>query len=385
LKLTVPIKLLTDDVQSRALHNTLVEANKACNYIAMVAWEHKCFSRTPLHALCYKESRARFNLAAQVIIRCIAKVVGAYAVNKKIQPVFHETGSIAYDARNLTIRNEKQYVTIWTQLGRIKINYTAGPEQLERLQDKIGECDLILRKSRHGVSNWYLHCSVETPEQPLQNTTNMLGVDLGIKNIAVTSDDTVYSGSPVNKLRHRHAKLRRKLQSKGTRPAKRLLKKRSKREHRFCTNQNHIIAKSIVAKAQCTNATIALENLKGIRNRTKVKVSANAPTEPQRATRLSRNMRRELSNWAFYQLKTFIQYKAKLVGVPIILVNPAHTSQTCPKCGYVSRYNRKDRDHFCCKQCGYADHADYVAAVNIARKALLTTAVAVNQPNVSVG
>jgi len=356
LKLTIPIKLLTDDLQSQALHNTLVEANKACDYIAAVAWEHRCFSQIPLHKLCYHDVRTKFNLSAQVVVRCIAKVVQAYLLSKNTQRKFRPEGSIAYDARNLTIRTEKLYITIWTQLGRIKIPFTAGQKQLARLNNKVGECDLIYRKSQ-----WYLHCSVEVPEQPKLEAQQILGVDFGIKNIAVTSNNTCYSGSHVSKLRKRHQRLRQKLQRKGTRSAKRLLRKRSKREHRFVTNQNHIISKRIVQEAQCTNSVIALENLKGITSRTKVR-------KPQRAA---------LAGWTFYQLRTFVEYKAKLDGVEFMLVNPAHTSQTCPECGFESRYNRKDRDHFCCKQCGYADHADYVAALNIRDKA----AAAVNQPN----
>jgi putative transposase len=363
LKLTVPVKLITDGLQSQALYNTLVEANRACDYIAQVAWEHKCFSQIPLHKLCYHDVRSKFNLAAQIVIRCIAKVVQAYLLDKKVQRKFRPDGSIAFDARNLTIRAEKRYVTIWTQLGRIKIPFTAGQRQLAQLTDKVGECDLIHRKNQ-----WYLHCSVETPELLLQSSTSILGVDLGIKNIAVTSNNTCYSGSQVNKLRKRHANLRRKLQSKGTRSAKRLLCKHSKREHRFVTNQNHIISKRIVQEAQCTNSSIALENLKGITRRTKVR-------KPQRTA---------LAGWTFYQLRTFIEYKARLAGVEFMLVNPAHTSQTCPECGFESRYNRRDRDHFCCKQCGHADHADYVAARNIAAKAVLSlAAAAVNQPNVA--
>lgn len=292
------------------------------------------------------------------------KVVQAYLLGKNVQRKFRPEGSVAFDARNLTIRTEKRYVTIWTQLGRIKIPFAFGIKQLAILTDKVGECKLILRKNQ-----WYLHCSVEVSEQPKFESQQILGVDLGIKNIAVTSNNTCYSGAHVNSLRHRHRNLRRKLQQKRTKSAKRLLRRRRKREHRFVTNQNHIISKRIVQEAQCTNSSIALENLKGITRRTKVR-------KPQRAA---------LAGWTFYQLRTFVEYKARLAGVEFILVNPAHTSQTCPECGFESRYNRRDRDHFCCKQCGYADHADYVAARNIAAKAALSLAAApVNEPNVSV-
>jgi putative transposase len=398
LKLTVPIRLVTDPTQSKILHDTILEANRVSNLVASMAWEQQTLGKIALQKLVYHQLRDQTTLSSQMLIHAIHKVADAYRINKKVIPEFRPTGAIAYDARILTLRNEKQFITIWTTLGRIKISYTSGERQLQQLHDatKVGECDLIFRNNQ-----WYLHCSVEIPEKRLQKPQGILGVDLGIKNIAVTSDNEVHCGAHLNSLRKRHNRLRAKLQRKGTRSAKRLLRKRSRRERRMARNVNHIISKRIVATAKRTKRSIALEDLKGIRKRTtrtRVKVTADAATQPQRATlTLPKKMRQALSSWSFYQLRTFIEYKARLAGVEVVLVNPKNTSITCPECGLVRKSNRRDRDHFGCRRkatsewidhegcrrkgCGYADHSDYVAAVNIAQKANLTTAVAVNQPN----
>ncbi len=83
---------------------------------------------------------------------------------------------------------------------------------------------------------------------------------------------------------------------------------------------NHTIAKKIVADAQRTGRGIALEELSGIRDR----------------VRLRRHQRATLSTWPFHQLGTAIAYKAQRAGVPFLEVDPAYTSQTCPRCGHVA-------------------------------------------------
>ena len=198
-----------------------------------------------------------------------------------------------------------------------------------------------------------------TPEQI--EVGEALGVDLGIVNIATDSDGEVYSGAQINGLRKRHARLRAKLQHKGTKSAKRLLKKRTRRERRFAQDVNHVIAKRIVEKAEGTGRAIALEDLSGIRDRTTVR----------------KRQRRQHHSWAFHDLRQKIEYKASLAGIPVILVDPRNTSRTCPICGCVEKRNRPNQSTFSCVQCGFSGHADTIAAVNIARRAV------VNQPDVS--
>jgi IS605 OrfB family transposase len=222
--------------------------------------------------------------------------------------------------------------------------------------DKIrGQADLILRDG-----TFYLAATIEAPEAEPFAPKDFLGVDLGIRNIAVDSDGERWVGKELNGIRSRYAKIRGRLQAKGTKSAKRLLKKRSRKEHRFATAINHLISKRIVQKAKGTLREVALEDLKGIRMRVTVKGG---------------RQRRTLHSWGFNQLQDFIEYKAKVAGVPIVFVDPKNTSRICPECGFVARSNRL-KEQFRCGQCGFAGYADHVAAENIRRAAF-------NQPYVS--
>ena len=207
-----------------------------------------------------------------------------------------------------------------------------------------GESDLIFRDGR-----WFLHASVAVPEGDLNGATDVLGVDLGIVNIAYDSDGRRWAGSRLNSMRHRNRRLRRKLKSKGTKSAKRLLKMRRRKESRMARDVNHCISKKIVAKAECTGRGIALEDLRGIGERVKAR-------KPQWAT---------LKSWSFHQLGTFVAYKAALAGVPVVFVDPAHTSQECPACHHTCRANRTLQARFKCVSCGLAGPADAIAALNI--------------------
>lgn len=240
--------------------------------------------------------------------------------------------------------------------GRETIPYLAGERQKELLQHQQGESDLAYIKGK-----WFLFatCDVETPTE--DDVTEYLGVDLGIKNIAVTSDGDVFKGNHVNNVRIRYVKLRKKLQKKGTKSAKRLLKKRNRKESRFANDVNHCISKQLVKKAKDTHRGIALENLKGITKRVTARKS-------QRVL---------LYSWSFGDLQTKISYKAEMYGVPVVLVNPAYTSQQCSQCGCIDKKNRNTQEHFDCVACGYVAHADYNASLNIRARASVNKPYAV--------
>lgn len=351
MKLTAQVKLILTKEQYDALLNTIETVNDAANYISDKAWESQTFRQYDLHKLLYYDIRSRFNLSAQVVVRVLAKVADAYKLNRKTKRTFKRFGSIAYDERILSWKGPT--VSIWTTKGRIKTQFVTGQHQFELLKTRSGEADLVYRDG-----SFYIFQPCEVEEPPTNMPDSFLGIDLGIVNIAADSDGGMYSGNQVNGLRKRHAKLRGKLQSKGTKASKRLLKKRSKREHNFVSHVNHCISKGIVAKAKDTGRGIALEDLSGIRDRITVRHS----------------QRRQHHSWAFRQLRTFIEYKAKLAGVVVKLVDPRNTSRTCPVCGCIDKRNRTSQAIFSCVSCGYSSPADTNAACIIASRA------AVNQP-----
>lgn len=354
MKLTAKIKLQPTPAQADALKRTLAQANAACDYISRVAWDSRTFAQFKIHAKVYSDVKVQFGLSAQVTVRAIAKVADAYKLDRNTLRTFKPTGGIAYDSRIL--RYKADSVSIWTVDGRLEIPFLAGDYQSALLAHQKGESDLILFQRE-----FYLFATCEVPTEPAFEPVDVLGVDLGIVNIATDSDGQTFSGSQVNNVRHRHRRLRKKLQKKGTKAARRRLKKLSGKERRFASHINHIISKRIVAKAQGTQRAIAIEQLNGIRQRVTVRKS-------QRAT---------LHSWSFFQLKNFIQYKAQRAGVPLIEVDPRNTSRECPICGCVDKANRKSQSSFLCIVCGFAGLADYIASVNIGRRAI------VNLPNAS--
>ena len=208
-----------------------------------------------------------------------------------------------------------------------------------------GQVDLVYRGGK-----FFLYCTAEMPEDAPIEPTDFLGVDLGIVNIAVDSDGNVHSGEAVEKVRRRHQTSRKSRQRKGTKRTKRELKRLSGKEARFRKQENHRISKTIVAVAKGTGRGIALEDLKGIRDRTTV----------------GRRQRNRHSGWSFFQLRSFVEYKAALTGVPVVVVDPRYTSQTCSVCGHCERGNRPTRNLFLCKQCGYSTNADFNSARNLA-------------------
>jgi len=355
MKLTVNVKLNPTPKQHEALLRTIEAANDACNYLSKLAWENKAFRQYDLHHLAYYDVKERFGLSAQLTIRMIAKVANAYKRSRNKQCTFKRHGSISYDSRILSFRLKDNTVSIWTVSGRERITFQAGKRQLDLL--KLKRCESLLCF----LGNvFFLNVVVEVEEPPVIAPHDWLGVDLGIKNIAADSDGELYSGGHLNGLRRRHERLRARLQRKGTKSARRLLKKRRGKEARFARSVNHTIAKRLVEKAKGTGRGIALENLKGIRNQVTVRKS----------------QRRQLASWSFADLRRKIEYKAVLAGIPLVFISPQNTSRTCPICDCVDKRNRLTQSIFSCIRCGFSGHADIVAAENIRR-------AAVNQPYIS--
>jgi putative transposase len=160
--------------------------------------------------------------------------------------------------------------------------------------------------------------------------------------------------------------LRRRLQAKATRSAKRLLARRRRKQTRHAADVNHVIAKTIVTEAARTGRGIAVERLTGIRDRVRLR-------KPHRVT---------LSSWSFAQLGRFLAYKARRAGVPLVEVDPRYTFQTCHRCGYRDKRNRPDQETFHCRSCGVVAHADHNAALDIAHRGVEGWG-AVNRPHVA--
>lgn len=369
MKLVVQVKLCPDAATEAALRETLHACNRAANHASRRAFDTGVKSKTGLQRLVYGELKG-MGLSAQPAIHAARKAAGAYATLKEnlkagnygpegckrrraveSKPVrFRKDAAQPFDDRSLSWRLDAGTVSIWTVHGRSPgIGFQCSPEQLKLLTEyRRGESDLVLRGG-----NWFLYATCDIPAPEVRNPENgFLGADLGIVNIATTSDGTVHAGKHLNQVRHRNRRLRGKLQKKGTKSAKHRLRQLSGREARFAANTNHCISKQIVTEAERTCRGIALEDLGGIRGRVRLR-------RPQRVT---------LHSWSFAQLGAFVAYKAARAGVAVAFVDPRHTSQRCSGCGHIDKNNRPDQARFRCTSCGFAEHADVNAARNIAAR-----------------
>ncbi|WP_331724115.1 transposase (plasmid) [Streptomyces atratus] len=382
MKIVVQVRLTPDAVQAPALEPTLRTVNKAANWVSSVAFgEFGLKGReTPLRKLCYGELKAR-GLGAQAAQHVIKRVCDAYTTlranirNGNLGPegakrrrraeskpiVFRPDAAHTFDDRCLSWNYDARTVSIWTLAGRVKnLRFACSPKALKQLTEhRKGESDLMMRDGK-----WFLVATIDIPEPEVFEPKDFIGVDRGIVNLATTSDGDNHSGRRLGRYRRWQARKKAEIQAKRTRSSKQLLKKRARREARHATHINHKISKQTIAVAQRTERGIALEELRGIRERVTV----------------PRDQRARLSSWPFHQLGSFLEYKARRAGVPFIEVDPAYTSQRCPRCGHTAKNNRPSRDHFSCRRCGLAGPADHVAGVNVRNRAR-SAWVFVNMPD----
>jgi putative transposase len=349
---TLMVKVETTLEQSEVLHKTMHQFNAACNDIANTAFDMHLANKIELQKTVYYPIRERYSLSAQMAVRAISKTVEAYKRDKSIKPTFDIDGAMPYDQRILSWKGLDR-VSLLTLEGRLILPVRICKYHAPKMIQPRGQVDLIFKDNA-----FYLAVVVDAPEESSINPIDVLGIDLGVKNIAVDSTGEVFSGDAIEKTRIKIDIIKSDLQSCGTPNAKRHLKKIGRRESRFRRDTNHCISKKMIAKAKDTSSIIALEDLKGIRKSTTVK----------------RAERRKHLSWGFDQLRQFISYKAAIAGVPVAYIDPAYTSQECSSCHHISKSNRPTREDFVCSSCGFSLPADYNAALNIRAR------VAVNMP-----
>jgi putative transposase len=352
-KIQVPIELRSE------IDRTLHFFADACNQILEVAKREKCWNTTKLHHLVYKPVRASTGIKANHVCQAIRRVIGNAKTVKQVHK-FRPT-SINLDARTFQYLEELQTVGVTLMCGRKKFKLSIGNYQLALLKGQTPTA-ATLNKTKH-----YINICVDLPTNPTGKTPKVIGVDLGRRDIATTSNGDSWSGKQIQNTRDRYSKVRANVQSKRTRSSRKLLRRLSGREQRFQKWLNHNISKQLVQDAKQSNSALAFEDLTNIRQ------SLNQ--QPR-----SKTERRRTNNWAFYQLRMFVDYKANIAGVRVVFVPPAYTSQTCSRCHHVHPVKGKSyrsNKSFKCGHCGFEHDADINAALNIA-----ALGVSVNNPEV---
>jgi len=360
--ISVKCKLQVLQESRQEIDCTLDRFADACNQILEIAVERNCWNTTKLHHLVYHSVRESTGLKANHVCQAIRRVIGNAKAVKQIHK-FRPT-SISLDVRTFEYIEESQSVGVTLISGRKKFKLLIGNYQLALLRGQ-KPTSATLNKTNNG--DYYINICVEIEGEPTGKTPKVIGVDLGRRNIATTSTGQAWSGEKIQSTRERFSKVRANVQSKRTRSSRKLLRRLSGREQRFQKWLNHNISKQLVTQAKKCNCALAFEDLTNIRE------SLNE--KPR-----SKTERRRTNNWAFYQLRLFVEYKANIAGVPVVFVPPAYTSQTCSRCHHVHPLKGKSYRSgklFRCGHCGFECDADLNAAMNIA-----ALGVCVNNPEI---
>ena len=395
---TIRIQLKPTPEQAALLRQTMQEYTRSFNTVCQLADAQQVSNGVELHKLTYANERATTHLPSQLI--CAARVKATEAIKsvitrRKKQGVKHQqrvqesqkTGkplrplklaktpasrlcAIRYDARSFRFDRESQVVSLLhvQQPGQgrnravIEVKVPAYYAQYLSAAWHQESADLLYRNESYWL-HMTLSCAIADPNP----TGKVIGIDLGISRLAVTSQPRFFGGKRIKETNNRFFRLRRSLQTKGTKSAKRHLQKVSGRLQRFQKDVNHVVAKQLVCSCQ-PGDILAMENLTDIRERVKGR----------------RQQRRAMSHWSFRQLQGFVAYKAAYRGITVAFVDARYSSQCCARCGHIDKRNRLSQSHFSCKKCGHQQNADLNAADNLASRARrVASGLTVMQPIVS--
>lgn len=360
---TITFKLWLPEGGSSALLNTMKAYSVAFSTSAQWEFENQTWNKVENHKATYKVVRESVPDLPSSLVQgardCACEALKA--IKCKTAPERKPFAAMRYNRRVITVNLVHGLATIASVNGRIKATFPISEYHRQYLSWKVTSSTISYDRR---MKVFYLHISMEHPDVVPVQEVKVLGIDRGIVNIAVCSDNVFFNSKQVKNIRSKYAYLRQELQSKGTRSAKRKLRKIAGRERRFVTDTNHCISKQIVN----SNYTVfALEDLSKIRVQ----------------KRRGKDFNRKLNNWSFYELEQFLRYKAEALGKQVVLVDARYTSQKCSVCGHTYKGNREGSS-FRCRKCGFRLHADLNAARNIAQAGIsCLSRLSVNQPNVA--
>jgi len=367
MKLTNTAKLVID-CSPNEFQSTIKHYTDAYNLVCNVGFKSKdeiCTNGVTLHHKVYEKCRK--NLPSQLAISARMKateslksVQARIKKGKKATCPQSKSTAIRYDKNSYTLWLNKRIVSISTCEGRKKFNLII-PKYFEKyLTCKYTSADLFVRDGKV-----FLHVVFEKEVSDVESNNAFVGIDRGINQLAVTSQNKFYDGRKIKRISQRYGKIRSELQSKGH-SGKRHLKKLKSKEQRFRRDVNHTITKQIVNSID-SGSTIVLENLKGIRN-----------------AKARKEQRRELNKWNFFQFEQFLTYKAMAKGIRVEHVSAKYTSQKCSRCGEIRKSNRKFQSLYVCNVCHLSLNADLNASRNIVKNYLdsisYPSMVSVNMP-----
>ena len=388
-KVTKVMKLhIKPDSEDAKLLLELMEAYRsACNYISQYIFDNGfILNSVYLNNLLYQVIREDYGLKSQLTQSAIRTVTARYSalddvfsknpfkykdengdwqyIRKTLdclwQPVmFSRPQADLVRGRDYSFVNGRTTLSMNTLNKRIKVAFDI-PANFEKYFDTEEKWSFGTGKIVQLLGEWYFHISMTKEiedEFSRDHVKHVVGMDRGLRFLATTYDEKgktkFFNGKDVLYKRNTFNKVRAQLQSKGTKSAKRVLKRISGRENRWMTDVNHQLSKTLVDQYG-SDTLFVLEDLTG--------VSFSDRTLAGK----SKEGRNEIRSWAFYQLEQFLTYKAEAVGSKVIEVPAQYTSQRCPKCGRINKENRHHDIHeYICDCCGYRSNDDRIGAMNL--------------------
>lgn len=359
--LTAKIQVVVSDTDKLSLDNTISIYRQACNFVSNYVFRTHNLKQFSLNKIFYKSLREKFGLKSQMAQSVLKTVIARYKAilenqNRWIKAVFKKPQIDLVWNRDYSLT--QNCFSVNTLTGRVKLPYFSnGMEKYFNHEIyKFGTAKIV---SKH--DKYFLHIPVtfEIGDSLNEDICNVVGIDRGINFVVATYDSkgkaTFVKSRQIKQRRATYSKIRKELQMRQTPSARKRLKVIGRRENRWMQDVNHQVSKALVENNP-KHTLFVLEDLTGVRQ----------------ATEKVRLKNRYVSvSWAFYDLEQKLIYKAQNNQCSVIKVNPAYTSQCCPKCGHTEKTNRNKKLHiFCCKNCGYKSNDDRIAAMNLYRKGI---------------
>ena len=331
---TVKVKLPFE----QSLFQTAVAFNKACQMVLDYGSTHKTYNKGKLNKATYRQVRDVVPNLPSALVQTARDEASEMLLRTDFAKIVNKRLSVRYDNRCFKFYPDSNYVSLTTVHGRLNFPFKHYG-YLDTWRGDYTNAQLIIRRNRA-----FLNVQVEVHDVEKKVARKVLGIDRGILNIAVCSDNTFFNSKRLRAVKGRYQYLKRRLQHIGTRSAHRKLQRLSGRERRFVLDTNHCISKAIVNKPF---DVFALEKLQITRKK-----------------KNGKRFNRLLGSWSPNELNRFIEYKAESRGKVNVPVNPYKSSQRCSRCGFVHRWNRHGL-RFRCGNCGFELNADLNASRNI--------------------
>ena len=357
--ITAKLQILVNPSDRQILHDTMKAYSNACNYVSDYIYKTHNLSRYSVQEDTYYNVRDSFGLRSQMAVSCVRTVIAKYRTilenqNEWIKPNFKIPQLDLAWNRDYSLNTKNDTFSINTLNGRIKVKfYKNGFENYFSSNCKFGTAKLVFKHDK-----FFLHIPVtyEIDKLAMSDVSNVVGVDRGVRFIATTYDSDgktlFYDGNDIKQKRGHYKALRKQLQQVHTPSSRRRIKAIGQRENRWMQDVNHCISKALVT-SNPQGTLFVLEDLTGVRAATEKVMVKN---------------RYVSVSWSYYDLEQKLTYKALKNHQLVEKVNPAYTSQTCPKCGHTEKSNRDKHNHlFYCKNCGYKSNDDRIGAMNLYR------------------